>query len=115
MEAMRKVYEKRGLSGLEAEETAGEAETKALSRLLRVWRGIEEAARNQSIIHFFFTQAHQPNGDRHLISSSPLLQVSTCRTVCCGGFLFSREFVPCFSPHAHERTRKCRAGRGFMV
>ena len=60
-------------------------------------------------IHIFFTQAHQPNGDRHLISSSPLLQVSTCRTVCSGGFLFSREFVSCFSPHAHERTRKCPA------
>ena len=32
----------------EAEETAGEAETKALSRLLRVWRGMGEAARTQS-------------------------------------------------------------------
>ena len=35
-------------AGEEAEETAGEAETKALSRLLRVWRGMGEAARTQS-------------------------------------------------------------------
>ena len=35
-------------TGEEAEETAGEAETKALSRLLRVWRGMGEAARTQS-------------------------------------------------------------------
>ena len=35
-------------TGEEAEETAGGAEMKALSRLLHVWRGIGEAARNQT-------------------------------------------------------------------